>query len=127
MKAQAVLNALDCPEGELSILIVDDTRISEMNERYLNHSGPTNVISFAMQEGEFGEINPHLLGDVIISADTCAKEAQGAGISMESRFDQLLIHGILHIFGYDHIHSEVEAEIMEAKSDELVALIETIG
>jgi probable rRNA maturation factor len=127
VKAQAILNALGCPEGELSILIVDDNRMSEMNQRYLNHSGPTNVISFAMHEGEFGKINPHLLGDVIISADTCAKEAQDAEILMERRFDQLLIHGMLHIFGYDHIHSEAEAEIMEAKSDELVALIETIG
>ena len=127
MKAQAVLNALDCPDGELSVLIVDDARISEMNQRYLNHSGPTNVISFAMQEGEYGDVNPHLLGDVIISADTCAREAQEGGISMDSRFDQLLIHGILHIFGYDHIHSEAEADIMEAKSNELIALIETIG
>lgn len=94
---------------------------------YLNHSGPTNVISFAMQEGEYGQINPHLLGDVVISADTCAREAQEAGISMVNRFDQLLIHGILHIFGYDHIQSEAEAEVMEAKSNELAALIETKG
>lgn len=97
-----------------------------MNQTYLNHSGPTNVISFAMQEGEYGGVNPHLLGDVIISADTCAKEAQEGSISMDSRFDQLLIHGILHIFGYDHIHSEAQADIMEAKSNELMALIETL-
>jgi probable rRNA maturation factor len=127
VKAQAVLNALDCPDGELSILIVDDSRIAEMNQAYLNHSGPTNVISFAMQEGEYGNINPLLLGDVIISADTCAREAQEAGISMVSRFDQLLIHGILHIFGYDHIHSKTQADIMETKSNELIALIETKG
>jgi probable rRNA maturation factor len=127
VKAQAVLNALDCPDGELSILIVDDSRIAEMNRAYLNHSGPTNVISFAMQEGEYGNINPLLLGDVIISADTCAREAQEAGISMVSRFDQLLIHGILHIFGYDHIHSKTQADIMETKSNELIALIETKG
>ena len=125
-KALAILNALDCPEGELSILIVDDHRIAEMNQAYLNHAGPTNVISFAMQEGEFGDINPHLLGDVIISADTCAREAQQADMSVEIRFDQLLIHGILHIFGYDHIHSEAEAEIMEAKSEELMSLLEEL-
>lgn len=115
---------MDCRDGELSILIVDDPRIAEMNQAYLNHSGPTNVISFSMQEGEYGGINPHLLGDVVISADTCAREAEQAGISMESRFDQLLIHGILHIFGFDHIHSEAEAEVMEAKSNELLALME---
>ena len=127
MKAQAILNALDCHEGELSILIVDDSRIAEMNQAYLNHSGPTNVISFSMREGEFGDINPHLLGDVIISADTCAKEAKEAGMSIESRFDQLLIHGILHIFGYDHIGSHAEAEVMETKSNELIAMINAIS
>jgi probable rRNA maturation factor len=105
---------------------VDDPRIAKMNRSYLDHDGPTNVISFSMREGEFGDINPHLLGDVIISADTCAKEAQEAGISMEDRLDQLLIHGILHIFGYDHIHSEAEAKVMETKSDELAALVDAL-
>ena len=127
VKAQAILDALDCREGELSILIVDDPCITKINHAYLDHGGPTNVISFSMREGEFGDINPHLLGDVIISADTCAKEAQEAGISMEDRFDQLLIHGILHIFGYDHIHSEAEAKVMETKSDELAALVDALN
>ena len=125
-KAQVILNALDCPDGELSILIVDDPRIKELNETYLNHTGPTNVISFAMQEGEHGGINPHLLGDVVISMDTCVREAANAAMPMEQRFDQLLIHGILHIFGYDHIHSEEEAKLMEAKSEELLEEVEKI-
>jgi probable rRNA maturation factor len=125
-KAQVILNALDCRNGELSIVLVDDPRIEELNRSYLNHTGPTNVISFAMHEGEYGDINPYLLGDVVISIDTCAKEAEAAGIPMEHRLDQLLIHGILHIFGYDHIHSEVEAERMEAKSNQLLELIEEI-
>jgi probable rRNA maturation factor len=125
-KAQAILDALDCHEGELSILIVDDPRIEELNRAYLNHVGPTNVISFAMQEGEHRGINPYLLGDVVISADTCAKEAEDAEMSFERRFDQLLIHGILHIFGYDHIHSEDEAQKMEAKSKTLIEHIEKV-
>ncbi|MEJ2154831.1 MAG: rRNA maturation RNase YbeY [Desulfobacteraceae bacterium] len=123
-KAQAILNALDCHEGELSILIVDDPRIEELNRAYLNHAGPTNVISFAMQEGEHGGLNPYLLGDVVISMDTCAREAEDAGMPIDRRFDQLLIHGILHIFGYDHIHSEDEAGKMEAKSETLLKHIE---
>lgn len=81
------------------------------------------MISFSMQEGEFGDINPQIIGDVVISADTCAREAEQGGISIESRFDQLLIHGILHLFGYDHVHTETEAAAMEAKSDELLALL----
>ena len=125
-KAQAVLSALDCPDGELSIVIVDDRRIAELNQAYLQHSGPTNVISFSMQEGDFGDINPQLIGDIVISADTCAREAQEAGISTENRFDQLLIHGILHLFGYDHVYSEAEARVMDAKSDQLLSLLEKL-
>ena len=117
---------MDCPEGELSIVIVDDKRIAELNQAYLQHSGPTNVISFSMQEGDFGDINPQLIGDIVISADTCAREAREAGMPAETRFDQLLIHGILHLFGYDHIHSEVQARVMEAKSDELISLLERL-
>jgi probable rRNA maturation factor len=115
---------LDCHDGELSIVLVDDVRIADLNEVYLQHTGPTNVISFPMREGEFSEINPQVLGDVVISMDTCAREAGQAGISMETRFDQLLIHGILHLLGYDHVHSESEARIMEAKSNELLTLLE---
>lgn len=123
-KARAILNALDCPDGELSIVVVDDDRIAELNQAYLQHTGPTNVISFPMREGDFSQINPQVLGDVVISADTCAREAEDAGISEETRFDQLLIHGILHLFGYDHVHSDEQARVMEAKSNELLALLE---
>ena len=125
-KARAILNALDCPDGELSIVIVDDARIADLNQTYLQHTGPTNVISFPMREGDFNEINPQVLGDVVISMDTCAREATEAGITTEARLDQLLIHGILHLMGYDHVNSESEARVMEAKSDDLLALLESL-
>jgi probable rRNA maturation factor len=118
---------LDCPDGELSIVIVDDARIADLNQTYLQHTGPTNVISFPMREGDFSEINPHVLGDVVISADTCAREAEEAGIAAELRLDQLLIHGILHLFGYDHVHSDSDARTMEAKSNDLLALLKTLN
>ncbi len=100
--------------------------MARLNQTYLNRPGPTNVIAFPMREGDHGDINPHLLGDVVISMDTCAKEGQTAGLTMRQRFDQLLIHGILHLFGYDHVHSETEAQAMEIKSNELFALISLI-
>jgi len=121
--AQAILNALDCPEGELSILIVDDRRMAELNHAYLQRTGPTNVIAFPMREGDHADIQPDLLGDVVISMDTCAREADDAEISPGKRFNQLLIHGILHLFGYDHVHSQSDALVMEAKSIELLELI----
>ncbi len=114
------------PDAQLSILIVDDPRIAELNETYLDHIGPTNVISFPMQEGPFTEISPDLLGDVVISADTAHREATEAGMPFEHRFNQLLIHGILHLVGYDHINSEAEAAVMEQKSDELMECLVSV-
>ena len=104
-------------------MIVDDCQIEIINGEYLQHEGPTNVISFAMQEGEFSQVSPFLLGDVVISADTAEKEAALAGISFRQRLIELLIHGILHLVGFDHEHDKVKAEIMEAKSGILLELI----
>ncbi len=121
--ARRILNALGFPEAQLSILVVDDDQIAELNRSYLNHAGPTNVISFPMQKGPFSDITPDLLGDVVISADTAHREAAEAGMDMTERFNQLLIHGILHLVGYDHVHSKAEATVMEKKSRELMKRI----
>jgi len=125
-KAKAILSALDCPEGDLSILIVDDPQIEILNRQYLHREGPTNVIAFPMREGEFAHINPQLLGDVVISADTAWREGHESQTSLEDRFTQLLVHGILHLLGYDHENSEEEAQDMEEKSKQLLTLLETI-
>ena len=123
-KAKRLLNALECPDGELSILIVGDIEIARLNKIYLSRSGPTNVIAFPMRNGSSPQINPNLLGDVVISLDTAAREARHAGISVETRFDQLLIHGILHLFGFDHEKTSQQANAMRAKEKELLALLQ---
>jgi probable rRNA maturation factor len=122
-KAQAILNALDNPEAELSVVIVDDSEIEALNQKYLNRSGPTNVIAFPMREGEFSDLSPLLLGDVVISTETAGREALNSGISVETRLDQLLVHGILHLFGFDHESNQNDAAKMEAKAVELLELI----
>ncbi len=76
-----------------------------------------------MQEGDFSNITPQLLGDVVISVETAQKEARLGGITMEERLYQLLIHGILHLFGYDHEKTDTEAHAMEIKTEELLDLI----
>ena len=114
---------MDYPDGELSILIVDDQQIADLNLTYLNRKGPTNVIAFPMREGQFNEITPNLLGDVVISIETTQREADAAGISLQNRFDHLLIHGILHLLGYDHEQTREEAERMEEKSNWLLAML----
>ena len=123
-KARTILNALDCPDSELSILIVDDPQIEVLNKKYLNRNGPTNVIAFPMRTGQFSKINPQLLGDVVISVETAAKEGKSAGNSMEERLTHLLVHGILHLLGYDHEKTDQEAHKMEKKSNEILKLIE---
>jgi probable rRNA maturation factor len=125
-KAQVILDALGSPDGELSILLLDDSQITILNRDYLHREGPTNVIAFPMREGAFAEVNPNLLGDVVISLETAEKEGLAAGLSMGDRLAELMVHGILHLFGYDHEVSEVEADRMEAKSRELLLLIESV-
>jgi probable rRNA maturation factor len=114
---------LDYPDAELSILIVDDQQIARLNQQYLNREGPTNVIAFAMQEGPFTDITPDLLGDVVISVETAHREAQNAGLSRTAYFDRLLIHGILHLLGYEHENNKSEAQKMEQKTNEILESI----
>jgi probable rRNA maturation factor len=77
-----------------------------------------------MQEGEFGSMAPDLLGDVVISADTAAREAEDGGITFHERLVFLLLHGILHLTGYDHERSgEDEAKRMEAKELEITDIL----
>ena len=122
-EARAILNASGNPDGELSILLVDDEQISALNRDYLHREGPTNVIAFAMQEGEFSQISPQLLGDVVISVETARREADAAGIAVDQRLAELLVHGVLHLFGYDHETEDADAEAMEEKSRALLKVL----
>lgn len=115
---------MDCNSHEISIVIIDDKGICKLNETYRGICKPTNVLAFPMQEGEFSDISPGLLGDVVISVDTAEREADTAEISLDERMSQLLIHGILHLIGYDHETSDKDAETMGKKSLELLRLVE---
>ena len=114
---------MGCPDGELSILLLDDSQIAILNKKYLKREGSTNVIAFPMREGPFAELTPDLLGDVVISLETAAREGAMAGISMEDRLTELLVHGILHLCGYDHETSQEEALRMEEKNQEILGII----
>ena len=122
-KAQHILSALALHDEELSILIVNDEEIQKLNREYRGKDKPTNVLSFPMRDGEPPYISP-LLGDVVISSETNKKEADEADITFDERFSQLLIHGILHLTGYDHELSDDHAVSMEEKSLELLKIIE---
>jgi probable rRNA maturation factor len=126
--AVTILNALECPDSELAITIVGDGGIRVLNRQYLGKDRPTNVISFALNEGECSGLNPDVLGDVVISAATAAREATEGEITFFERLSFLLLHGILHLAGYDHERSGPdEAARMEEKEQELFALLRRTG
>ena len=120
---------MGCPdETELSISIVGDRSIRVINRDYLGRDKPTNVISFSLQEGDCSGINPNALGDVVISADTAAREAEEGGMELFERLAFLLLHGILHLCGYDHERSgEIATKKMEQKERQLFRVLKREG
>ncbi len=115
---------MEYPEAELSILILDNGGIQKINREYLQRDHPTNVISFAMQEGEGAGVVPTLLGDVVISAERAATDATEAGIPFMHEIWFLLVHGVLHLLGYDHERgTAAEAKQMEVKELEIFNLL----
>lgn len=96
-----------------------------INREYRNADRPTDVITFAMREGEFSGLNENILGDVVISLDTARRQAVERGADVMDEVDFLLIHGILHLHGYDHEGDERERLRMEEKEGEIVAALKT--
>lgn len=110
-----ILKILENEDSEISLTLVDDAGITDINRQYLGRNRPTNVIAFSMNEGDFGDINPTLLGDIIISSETAFRDSQAGDLSFEDELDYLIIHGVLHLLGYDH---ELPAEVEEMAEKE---------
>ena len=107
---------------QLSILILSDDDIINLNKKYFNKDTPTDVIAFPMQNGDFTHINPDLLGDVVISAERAQEQAEQFGHSTAHEIDILTVHGILHLLGFED-DTKGKREIMNKKTDELIAKI----
>jgi probable rRNA maturation factor len=108
--------------AELSILLADDPTVRELNRTYRATDAPTDVLSFAQSEGEpFARPDgtaPHL-GDVVISIDTARRQANERNIALENEVAHLLVHGILHLLGYDHEQPD-DAAAMRLQEDEIL-------
>ncbi len=108
--ARRILGLLHQDGVELSLALVGDEEIRKLNARYRNKNGPTDVLSFPSKEhlppGE------KILGDVVISVEQANRQAKKRGKALDEEMETLLIHGILHILGYDHERSKKEATIM---------------
>jgi probable rRNA maturation factor len=111
-RAVRVLRELERFDAELSIALVDDATISDLNRRYRSKAGPTDVLSFSQLEGEHVELAGNLLGDVVISLETAARQARVAHRGLDSEVAKLLVHGILHLIGHDHERVD-EARVMQ--------------
>ncbi len=106
-------------EAELSLLFVNDLRIQALNQRYLCRDKPTNVLAFPMQEGEFSTLHPHLLGDLVISVETAKRQSNRFGLDVMEMVILLMVHGVLHLIGYEHEGTKKEARKMSLKQKEL--------
>lgn len=136
-RASKMLSHLALRDVELSIALVDDTAIHELNRTYRRKDKPTDVLAFSMVEqrgdagkkrGLRGPVDPTawrgLLGDVIISIDTAARQAAQRRRPLVDEITMLLGHGLLHLLGYDH-HTDVEEREMTARTRELEAAAAT--
>lgn len=114
--AEAALK--DQEQALLSIRLVDRQESAELNQRYRSKPGPTNVLSFAADLP--AEVPIHLLGDIVICAPLVMEEAASQGKEIEAHWAHLVIHGVLHLLGFDH-QVKAEAEVMEAREISLLA------
>lgn len=116
---------MDSTEADLSILITDDASIRELNARWRGRDAATDVLSFSQLEGEGPSITggPRVLGDVVISMETAARQAEAAGLSLDEEVQRLLIHGVLHLVGYDHERGEADAHRMQAEEGRILGLL----
>ena len=110
--ADRILNDLDKSEAELSILITDDEEIHALNREYRYVDSPTDVLSFSQIEGGGPVIGPSLLGDVVISWETAQRQAKALGHTVPEEMKRLLVHGVLHLLGFDHEEGEERAAAM---------------
>jgi len=119
-----VLISLDCNEHEISILFIGDQGIRDLNHQFRNIDRSTDVLSFPqILAGELEIPGALVLGDVAISLETARCQSEEHGLSFEEELTLLLIHGILHLLGYDHEISGQEEDRMRNKTRELFSLI----
>jgi probable rRNA maturation factor len=122
--ADLALELLGFEEAELSVLLVSDQRIQQLNRQYLGRDRPTDVLAFAQWEGGGDALHRDCLGDVVISAETAEEQAVREGTALNQELDLLLVHGILHLIGYEHTKGSTEAAAMGRKQKQLLRRIE---
>ncbi len=114
------------PRLVASLLFTSDAEVHVLNREWRERDKPTNVLSFPMLErAELASLAadgpPVMLGDIALAAQTCAREAAEKGVTLEAHAAHLIVHGLLHLAGHDHVDSDAEAEAMEALETAILA------
>ena len=109
-----------------SVLFTSDAEGHALNREWRSRDKPTNVLSFPMLErGELEALAPEgppeMLGDIALAYETCAREAAEKGVTLEAHATHLIVHGLLHLAGHDHVDSDEQAEAMEALETRILA------
>ncbi|MEK6743748.1 MAG: rRNA maturation RNase YbeY [Nitrospirota bacterium] len=105
--------------AEVSVLLVGDTAMRSLNRHYRGKDRTTDVLSFPLREGRFGRIQPQVLGDIVLSLPAARRQAKAAGEPCQREIERLLVHGYLHLLGYDHERSRAEARRMDGRERRL--------
>jgi len=123
-KIAKIMGHLDCPNQEVSILLTGDKDIRRLNQEFRSIDQPTDVLSFPQNTDEDPCIPEEIiLGDIAVSLDIAKAQAKEHGLDFKEEIILLLIHGILHLLGYDHEISELEESKMRKKTRELFKLV----
>lgn len=114
------------PRLSASVLFTSDAEVHALNREWRERDKPTNVLSFPMLErGELADLAPdgppEMLGDIALAHETCAREAAEKGVTLEAHAAHLIVHGMLHLAGHDHVDSDEQAEAMEALETAILA------
>lgn len=117
-RIRAMIEELQLQNREVSFVLTDDERVHQLNKVYRDKDRPTDVLAFAMQEGELAELAGAVLGDVIVSVPTARKQADERGVAVEDEVTMLLAHGLLHLLGWDH-ETPAEDRRMRAETERL--------
>ena len=120
-RATRVLRELGHQKELVSLVLTGDEEIHALNRDYRQKNKPTDVLAFAMSEGEFAEHRGAMLGDVIVSVETAARQAQRAKKTVLDEVSMLVVHGILHLLGWDHDTKPKERR-MFAETDRLLGI-----
>ena len=122
-RAARLLRLLGEARAELTVALVGDDEMQRLNAAYRGKDRPTDVLAFAMREGKRAAGDEGTLGDVVISLDTAQRQAESRGHSVDEEVTTLLLHGVLHLLGYDHERSPAAARRMKKKERELHAAL----